>query len=293
MCQNLVFVALAAIALILPSVHPLQNIPKTVLQGDENSCSSDLEREAARQAITTDVRNLLKAGKSVPLCGNGIWRKVVSLNMSDPTQQCPSPWREYNTIRSCGRPVGAFSCVSVTFDTTGFQYTKVCGRAIGYQYYTTDCFYRFVPQSTGTPDDNYVDGISVTHGNNPRKHIWTFATGLLEPNEAVRPGHRKYVCPCAAPNDPRFGTDPPSYVGDNYFCEAGHTDTVHSNTHYSEPLWDGEGCANSQCCTFNTPPWFNVQLPSSTTDDIEVRICSDQVVTDEDTTIGELELYIQ
>jgi uncharacterized integral membrane protein len=39
-------------------------------------------------------------------CGPGLWCQVAHLNMSDPSQQCPSVWREYNTrgIRACGRP---------------------------------------------------------------------------------------------------------------------------------------------------------------------------------------------
>lgn len=39
------------------------------------------------------------------------------------------------------------------------------------------------------------------------------------------------------------------------------------------------------------PPWFSVDLPNPTTDDIEVRICAGN--SDEDTPIGLLELYIQ
>ena len=29
-------------------------------------------------------------------------------------------------------------------------------------------------------DDNYVDGISLTHGRNPREHTWTFVAALDE-----------------------------------------------------------------------------------------------------------------
>ena len=31
-----------------------------------------------------------------------------------------------------------------------------------------------------TIDSNYVDGVSLTHGSNPRQHIWTFAAALDE-----------------------------------------------------------------------------------------------------------------
>ena len=51
-------------------------------------------------------------------CGPGLWHRLVYLNMSDPSQQCPSAWREYNTIgvRACGRPtISTGSCASVQY----------------------------------------------------------------------------------------------------------------------------------------------------------------------------------
>ena len=47
------------------------------------------------------------------------------------------------------------------------------------------------------------------------------------------------------------------------------------------------------CTGTNTPPWFSVELPDSTSDDIEVRICHDQDTRDEDSPIQLLELYVQ
>ena len=54
---------------------------------------------------------------------------------------------------------------------------------------------------------------------------------------------------------------PPTFVGDNYFCESGNPLNSFVNTNELEytddPLWDGEG----QCCSGNTTaPWFNVKL---------------------------------
>lgn len=59
-----------------------------------------------------------------------------------------------------------------------------------------------------------------------------------------------------------------------------------------DPLWDGRVCQASDCCSFNTPPYFNARLPSATTDDIEVRICGDEDTVNEDTPISLLEIYI-
>ena len=69
--------------------------------------------------------------------GSAGWRRVVYLDMSDNSQQCPSGWTEatYDGLRLCGRPTSAvyLTCASANF-MIGFQYTKVCGRAVGYQF---------------------------------------------------------------------------------------------------------------------------------------------------------------
>ena len=62
----------------------------------------------------------------------------------------------------------------------------------------------------------------------------------------------------------------------------------------SSILMDGSGCGpTSSCCSFNSPPWFCKELPQPTTDDIEVRVCTDHGAFDEDVTIEVLELYVQ
>ena len=71
-----------------------------------------------------------------------------------------------------------------------------------------------------------------------------------------------------------------------YFCETGLTRYPGINGPFysnGDPLWDGQGCGStSSCCTFNSPPWFNVTIPFPTTDNMEVRICSS--LSSEDTT---------
>ena len=94
---------------------------------------------------------------------------MAYLNMSDPSQRCPSTWSEYNSlgVRACRRQPspGAGSCSGVFFSSTK-EYSKVCGKVIGYQLETTDAFtdpnaqiHRGV-----TIDGSYVDGVSITHG---------------------------------------------------------------------------------------------------------------------------------
>ena len=45
--------------------------------------------------------------------------------------------------------------------------------------------------------------------------------------------------------------------------------------------------------TFNNPPWFSKQLPSPTTDDIEMRLCVDEATASDDITVEKIELYVQ
>ena len=200
-------------------------------------------------------------------------------------QQCPSSWRLYsaNGVRTCGRPSGT-GCNSQNY-TIAQIYNKVCGRIIGYQVGSTDAFYN----RGFSIDQAYVDGVSVTYGT-PRKHIWTFASGISETNSFQR-----YSCPCAFAGTPQ----PPLYVGNKYFCESGNPNTTFENTgtfrYTDDPLWDGKRCdSEGQCCSnTNSPPWFSVDLPDETNEIIEIRICSQDGINNDDTPIGLLDIYVQ
>ena len=72
----------------------------------------------------------------------------------------------------------------------GVKYSRVCGKIIGYQYYTTNAFTLYYRDRSLTVDDNYVDGVSLTHGQRPRKHIWTFAAAIEENRSGAS------ACPC-------------------------------------------------------------------------------------------------
>ena len=221
----------------------------------------------------------------VPICGPGNWLKVIHLNMSDPLQECPTPWKlnDNSITRSCGRPKTVHpSCSSGFFHTYGFEYGEVCGRVIGYSDGTPDGFRRDNDlMQSETLNDVYVDGVSVTHGLHPRTHIWTFAAGFNTGSSAKRRPQQS-ACPCY---NNMINVTVPSFINNSsYFCET----NLGSNL-----LWDGEVCSSSECCEFNTPPWFNVSLPEPTSDAIEVRICADQHSDDEDIRIHYLELYVQ
>ena len=91
----------------------------------------------------------------------------------------------------------------------------------------------------------------------------------------------------------------PPFVGEDYFCESGvnrpwvggRTDDI---LHCNDTLWDGEDCLpSSTCCSRRNPPYFLKQLPTSTTDDIEARICLDERKSNEDIAVELVELYVQ
>ena len=218
--------------------------------------------------------------------GEGGWTRVAYLNMSDPSQQCPTELRLYDEsgVRACGRQTSSdASCDSVTFSTNGISYSKVCGRVIGYQYASPEALHPYLGYVD--IDTFYVDGISITHGS-PHQHIWTLISGNSE-DVAF-----DYNCPC---NNGSTATVQ-SFIGDDYFCESGNSLTNWQYKLYTnDPLWDGEGCGGIEgdCCNAPGIPWFHKVLNSTTTDDIELRVCGDQDTGNEDTPVRLYEIYVK
>ena len=165
------------------------------------------------------------------------------------------------------------------------QHSRVCGRVRAYQVGTTNAFQA---RSSPSIDNNYVDGVSLTRGS-PRQHIWTFVAGLQENS-----GRVPSACRCNDAGAP----PPPAFVGNGYFCDSGNPLFMNSDsrtTVYSgDPLWDGRGCmSTSTCCIFNDPPWFHKQLSDPTTDDVEMRVCTDERTNNENVYIEIVEIYVQ
>ena len=210
----------------------------------------------------------------------GPWRRVVYLN---PTQNnsCPSGLRKVsipNTNKQgCGGTVDN-GCSSVIF-TVDQNYTDICGIVQGYQLYSPNAFYG---DASKTINDNYVDGISITQGS-PRRHVWTYAAywheGDAEPSK----------CPCATSNG-SVPHPPPSFVGDDYYCETGFV-SGGSSVARQDPLWDGKGCTRPEdrCC--QRFGWFHKTV-SSSDDHIELRWCVDQELTNEDIYVDLAEIWV-
>ncbi len=88
----------------------------------------------------------------------------------------------------------------VLFEING-KYDNVCGKVIGYQYGSTDSF----GGGHDSIDEIYLDGISLTHGSNPHKYIWSFAAAFDERGTTPRSN-----CPCISGTS---ATPPPIFVG--------------------------------------------------------------------------------
>ena len=228
------------------------------------------------------------------LCGSGDgWSRIGYLDMSDASQQCPTNWNEYTKdtggIRTCKRKTNA--CDSVIIPAHNISYSEICGRVVGYQYASTDALQSAV--NTKNINQQYVDGISITHGS-PRQHVWTLMSGL---NGNGLWGSSVYQCPCHSQASPTI----PSFIGNDWYCESGNDEynTWHYRSYMNDKLWDGQQCGSVelQCCQNKLPginqPWFHKQLPAPTTDYIELRICSDQGNTDEDTLVNMYEIYVK
>ena len=112
------------------------------------------------------------------------------------------------------------------------------------------------PLNSDNFETSYVDGVSLTHGS-PRQHIWTFAGSLV------------------------YSFFPA--IGNDFFCTAQERAWVTPDTCAS-------GCSS---CTPSSPPWFCKTLPQPTTDDIELRVCGDEDISNEDTPIDRVEIYIR
>ena len=132
----------------------------------------------------------------------------------------------------------------------------MCGRAGGYQKGDTLGFHGY---RDATIDQSYVSGLSITYGNSPCKHIWTFTSGCGEKSGSP------LSCPCSL----NGGRNPPLYVGKNYFCESVPWYGSGGPPYFfNDTFWDGAHCTDS-CCYDPTLPWFYHELSQTTQDDIE------------------------
>lgn len=203
---------------------------------------------------------------------NGGWTQVVRFDATAHT--CPGDWVAADREVCIISPVDcAGVSASAFFESPQGAFAEVRGFIRAYQYHSTDAF---LGGNTGI-GGFYVDGVSITYGRDPRRHIWTLASGLFSQNGTN-------ACPCLG------GTSAPDFVGSHYYCDSGNPGPGWEQQWYDDdPLWDdGE---TESCETLGSPAWFERNLDSRTSEAIEVRILQDGC--DENIGIYEMELYVR
>ena len=213
------------------------------------------------------------------------WMRIANINITN-GDSCPNGWKITSHVSACRARSDNAGCYSVHFSTHNIPYSRVCGMIVGYQQGTTDGFatYNYSTRSINGP---YVDGVSITYGT-PRKHIWTYGIGKSDKSKVPL---ARSNCPCAQ----HPGQLPPSFVHDNYYCESGSLTASTNGSYYlSDPVWDGKDCSNeNSCCSDPSLPWFYRQLPLISNENLEARICYDQIFSDEAVLVKEIQLYVQ
>ena len=144
-------------------------------------------------------------------CGNiAGWARVAHVNMTQADETCPQglAQKNFSEIIVCGRS-NSHGCSGTTFSLFGLTYSRVCGQLQGYQFGGTDAFAPYIISNTNI-NNPYVDGVSITYGHSPRKHVWTYAVG------AVTVQTNEPHCPCNTGST----FQPPPFVGNDYYCES-------------------------------------------------------------------------
>ena len=217
--------------------------------------------------------------------GQGGWMRVAHVNMSQDGANCPQGLtrKTMSGLTLCGQ--NATGCEGTLFSALGLSYSRVCGQLRGYQFGSTDAFgpYNF-HTNIYQVNQGYVDGASITYGTTPPKHIWTYATGLSLSGCSL----------CLCPRNTGSTAQVPPFVGNDYYCESGNNAAGSTIAFFpDDPLWDGQQCpgAETRCCS-SKMPWFNKTLGETTTEDIQLRLCNNQGIADEETLLQLISLYV-
>jgi hypothetical protein len=236
----------------------------------------------------TNIKKYCKFGNIAGVQGG--WTRFGKLNVQE-EECCPQEFalREDSVIgKSCSRTDGSANCVSVKFPSDGIKYSRVSGKVTAYQFSTPNGFRH--DHSTHKVDDNYVDGISITRGSNPRKHVFTLAVSSNEIRQD------SWGCPCSKKPTARY-PKPPDFVGKDYYCESGNPINTDKYILFNQDaLFDGEKCRSNEakCCECDDKhfPYFFKDIHQFTNDSLEMRLCADESTANEDAYITEYEFYV-
>ena len=228
----------------------------------------------------------------------GGWTRIVYLNMTQPGATCPEGLRarSYSNLdhQLCSKIGDGGGCSSVYYPSP-VNYTKVCGQVRGYQYGSPDgagpnLGGGIIPNTE--IDQIYVDGVSITYGENPRKHIWTYIGSVYE-----QVNYKDvYICPCNTQYTTQFS--PPIFIGNDYYCESGNpmpNEWLESTLYSNDPLWDGKQCSvqEAPCCNSTSMPWFTKSLNEESSSPIEIRLCRNEQFNNEDVPVDIIEILVK
>ena len=138
------------------------------------------------------------------------------------------------------------------------------GRVRGYQYGHPSAFKYNINDYNYFSSEIRTFGVTLTCGNNPCKHAWTYAESYQEQ------GTRLYNCPCN--NGSQYMNYTIPFVGNDYYCKSGTNNYIYWKCYPNDPFWDGQDCHGdeSTCCTSPKMPWFIKTLNETANDDIEL-----------------------
>ena len=259
---------------------------------------STKERLDTLRQIQDVADRLQNDGVLVLQCGNGVWIPLADFDVTGTDTDCPPGWTFTETpTRGC---IGensngtAGGCDVATFSTGGFPYHKVCGRITGRTFgglgfINQVNFITISSDLTTTLVDDIVlvDGITLTHSS-PIQHIWTFSAN-----------NNNAFCPCNDQELSLLRNSAVEFAKNNYFCGV-TGDVADSVTDAGTVIWDGT-CDVSpveffqSCCDFNSPPFFVAELASTTSADVDARLCLDgnAGVFSETLSVESIKLYVQ
>ena len=199
------------------------------------------------------------------LCGvKGGWMAVGHFD-GPSNDKCPNDEFALSPMLETGFRVckASGSCASVPLETYGVTYTDICGTVYGYQAGATVAF-----DSTADINSPYLSGVSITRtvtGPEKRRHVFSLAAGEAEKSTS------QDACPC----NKGATHKPPTFVGDDYFCESGSPDVPTSTKILQDDLlWDGSQLQHAEAkCKKSLMPAFKRSISPPTSDQLELRLC--------------------
>ena len=224
-----------------------------------------------------DNYSLMNCSTSTALTCNGIsgqWRRVAYLDTNQTNIECPGSLQGTNNPPSCRIFGSSPTCSSAFFSSGGLPYSQVCGRIYGRYSLTPDAFDTFPVDRPAFPtiNDNYVDGVSLSYGMNPRNHVWTLAVTIPQRNR---------IAGCTSCN-----FEVPGFVGSDYSCQiVPECSLSDDSTCRLVEVWNDD----NQC---NGNSTFYRNLTQTTTENLEMRLCRDQPTSDEDISISFIEIFV-